>query len=368
MPEVTESYLNTLLPAHGPDGTPIMAALVKRTYDILPDGRCSPAAEQAPLIPTDTFAEGKDPVTGSCLMESDFLPFKVATDVVVIGKVHAPGGMAAPRVKAAVSVAGVTKEIVAFGDRYCYWHEGILYFSEPEPFRSIDLLYENAYGGVDLTTYGADAPMIYPRNHIGKGFVVNPAPAALHGMVLPNLEDPHHPLTPETIAFGHMEEWQRQPMPQSFGWFGKFWYPRCSFAGVLPPYMRMYEEIQEAVLGLVPKDQVEQFKRFRMPMMDFRFFSGAAPGLAVPYLKGDEPVHLLGLDPRGALTVKLPGPRLRVGIDLGDGFQFPEVVTHTVCFLKEENRLYMVWRAALPYGGPEKIDQIKRMDVLIEEA
>jgi hypothetical protein len=345
-----------------------MAAVVKQTYDVGRNGHCTRADEQDGLITADQFYDNKDPVIASCLMESDFIPFKVATDVVVIGKAHSPGGRPVRFLEVSVSVGQVTKRIKVLGNRTCAWlPDGRVLFSEPEPFTEMEIRYERAYGGVDLVSFGADAPMMYPRNHLGKGFVVRNTRQAVEGLDLPNLEDPSHLLTPGNLITGQMEGWQKQPMPQGFGWFGKLWYPRCSFAGVLPAYMSLYEQIQEAVLGIVPRDQVEQFKKFKMPMLDFKFFSGASPGLALPFLQGDETIRLVNLDPSAVVELKLPGSRPKIGIDLGEGCEFPDVVLQTVCILKEQNRMYQVWRGAIGYPGPEKFEAIKRMDVLVEE-
>lgn len=361
-------YVYVLLPAQKPDGAHILGAVVKRTYDINTDGSCTPSAEQAPLVTADKFYEGKDPLTASCLMESDFIPYKAATDVVVIGKAHAPGGLPTREVRVSVGVGNVTKTIVVFGDRRCtYSRQHGAIFSDPQPFQQMEIRYERAYGGVDLASYGAEAPMIYPRNPLGKGFIIKATKEVIDGLVLPNLEDPQHLLTPGTLSTGKMEEWQKQPMPQGFGWYGKLWYPRCSYAGVLPAYMSLYEEIQEAALGLVPKDQVEQFKKFRMPILDFRFFNGASPPLAMPFLKGNEVVRTVNLGPEGMFELALPGTTPKLSIDIGNGPQNPDVVLHTVCILKEDRRMYLVWRGAIEYPGPEKPGAITKMELTVEE-
>lgn len=368
MSDNNSSYVYTLLPAQNPDGSHIMAAVVKRTYDIGQDGRCIPADNQEPLVGADQYYEGKDPVTASCLMESDYIPWKVATDVVVIARAYAPWKKPAREIEASVTVGQTTKKVVVIGNRKCSYSKlrGPV-FSDPESFTEMEVRYERAYGGVDLLSFGPEAPMMYPRNLLGKGFVVKDTKEALDGLELPNIEDPQHLLTKENIITGRMEEWQKQPMPQGFGWYGKLWYPRCSYAGVLPAYMSLYEEIREAAIGLVPKDQVEQFKKFKMPMLDFKFFNGAAPGLALPFLKGNETIRLVNLDPNGAFELQLPGKTPRIGIDIGGGIEYPEVVLHTVCILKEENRMYLVWRGAIEYPGPGNIEAVTKMDVIVEE-
>jgi hypothetical protein len=266
-----------------------------------------------------------------------------------------------------VSIGNVMKKILVVGNRTCSYSRLGPLFSEPEPFTEMEIRWENAYGGVDVVSFGPDGPMPYPRNMIGKGFVVKNIKEAVDGLELPNLEDPQKPLTAETIIVDKMEQWQKQPMPQGFGWYSKICYPRCSFAGVLPAYMNMQDELQEAMIGAVPKDQVEQFKKMKLPMLDFKFFNGAPPGMALPYLKGDETVTLTNLDPRGKVEVKLPGVTPKIGIDLGEGIKQPEVVLQTVCILKEENQMYLVWRGAIEYAGPEDTSGITAMDVYVEE-
>ena len=364
----SESYMQAVFPAQDPQGKPIIAGLVKRTYEMTPDGRCHPAAEQDPLVGVDVYFDGKDPVTGTCYKESDIIPFKVATDVVVIGKAYAPGGRPVRVTDASVSIGSVTKRILVVGDRKCGYSmmQGPV-FPEPKPFTEMEVRYERAYGGVDVASQGPDAPSIYPRNPLGRGFVVKNKKEAIEGLDLPNFEDPGMILTQENLVTNGMENWQKQPMPQGFGWYGKLWYPRCSFAGVLPADMKLYEELHEASVGAVPKDQVEQFKKFKMPMLDFKYFSGASPGLAVPYLKGNEVIRLTNLDPRGVCEIHLPGTTPKIGIDIGEGVKNPEVFLHTVCILKEENRMYLVWRGAIPYAGPEKLDSLKKMELLIGE-
>jgi len=368
MSDNNKSYVWTLLPAQNPDGNYIMSAIVKRTYDIDDNGNCKPSEKQDGLISADIYYDGKDPVTASCLMESDYIPYKVATDVVVIGKAYAPKGIPVQSLFASVSVNGQTKRVIIFGNRKCSYSllRG-LKFSEPEPFTEMEIRYENAYGGVDLDSFGPDQPMIYPRNFIGKGFIVKNIKEGLDKLELPNIEDPDYLLTPDNIITEKMENWQTQPMPQGFGWYGKLWYPRCSYAGVLPAYMSLYKEILEAASGLVPKDQVEQFKKFKLPMLDFKFFNGASPGLIFPFLKGGEVISLVNMSPHGNIDIKLPDVKLKIGIDIGKGMQYPEVVLQTVCILKEQNRLYLVWRGAIDSPGPDKMTEITKMDVVIEE-
>jgi hypothetical protein len=187
-------------------------------------------------------------------------------------------------------------------------------------------------------------------------------------MSLPNFEDPQDLLTPQRLITGTIEKWHKQPMPAGLSWFGLGWYPRASFAGVLPAYMPMYEELHEMTMGVVRKDQVEAQKKLKLPMLDFRLFNGASPGLAVPHLTGDEPVQLRNLDPSGDLSFNLPGKTPVISIDWGKGVEKPPVALHTVAIFGELMVVDLVWRGAVVYDGRPDFVDMTRMDVTIEDA
>ena len=102
--------------------------------------------------------------------------------------------------------------------------------------------------------------------------------------------------------------------------------------------------------------------------MDFRFFCGASPGLAVPFLKGNERVQLLNLHPDGALSFTLPDDRPKIGVDIGNGLSEPQVVLQTVQIRCEDAKpqVDLVWRGAVPYPGLNWLPEMKRLDVVIE--
>src|SRR5436189_5581117 len=79
-----------LLPGQSPEGQYVLSALVKRTYQILPGKPCIRAEADAKIISGDQFWD--DPMNSSVRAESDFVPWKIATDIVLNGKAYAPGG------------------------------------------------------------------------------------------------------------------------------------------------------------------------------------------------------------------------------------------------------------------------------------
>ncbi|MEK9149073.1 MAG: DUF2169 domain-containing protein, partial [Candidatus Desantisbacteria bacterium] len=195
MHEAKSGYLYEMLPCQNLKGQHIFSVLVKRTYNIRRGGKCTPSEDQMKLLPADKFFNNGDPVINSCESESDFVPYKVATDVVLIGKAYSEGGKKVRALETTLKVGEYQKTVWVIGDRICRYRSfGEHVFSDPEPFASMELRYERAYGGVDIHAQDGN-PLIYPRNPIGQGFVVKNKKEAIDNMPLPNLEEPGNRLT-----------------------------------------------------------------------------------------------------------------------------------------------------------------------------
>jgi hypothetical protein len=136
--------------------------------------------------------------------------------------------------------------------------------------------------------------------------------------------------------------------------------------GVLPAFVPLGTKMREARLGLVPENQVELAKSFKLPSLEPRFFNGASLGLVVPYLRGDEPVHLHNLTPDSELKFQLPGDIPRIMLDIGLGEQSLDPVLQTLTIRAEDQQVDMVWRGALVYPGVDWLPEMKRMHVHIE--
>ena len=155
-------------------------------------------------------------------------------------------------------------------------------------------------------------------------------------------------------------------MPQAFGWFSKYWRPRALMAGVMPADRAMERELRAAYRQVVPEDMREMYDQTGLPDMDFQFFNGASPGLVCPYLNGDEPVRTINLGPDGTVTFYLPGDRLQIALDIGNGPTEAPVVLQTVMIRMEDREVDMVWRAAFPYPGPDWLPQMRKLEVLVQ--
>jgi len=352
-----------VLPGQTPQGEYILSVLIKRTYDIVSGGRCTRAVMDKKLVPGDLHYE--DPMNSSVKFESDLIPFKLATDVVLNGSAYAPFRRRATDLTVSLSIGQYRKDLLIIGNRTCRYKNGAdPVFTDPEPFESMELRYERAYGGVDIYSE-PKMPCVYPRNHLGRGYAVKNTQRSIENLLLPNIEDPKNRLTPQGLCIGDFRKWEAQPLPQGFGWTSKIWHPRSSFAGIMPADRALEQELRKAYSPLVPPAQRNFYEQNPLPTIDFRFFSGASDGLVLPFLSGAELVKLINLAPDGNLEFQLPSDRPQVGIDIGRGVQQPEIVLHTVMIRMEQRQVDLLWRGAVSYPGPDWLPEMKKMEVVI---
>jgi hypothetical protein len=353
----------TLLPGQSPAGEYILSVLVKRTFALTSSGQCSRADVDRPILGGDVHWD--HPMNSVVRYETDFWPFKLATDVVLNGSAHAPGGEPTTSCVVSLQVADRRKVLTVVGDRVAtFVGGGTPSVTDPIPFTEMPLTYEFAYGGTDVFS---DLKTIYPypRNPLGRGFVVANTAKTLDRLPLPNVEDPRMPLSPERICIGDYAQWEGCPLPAGFGWFPKIWRPRALLAGVLPRDRAVEQELRQAYAQLVPADQREAYLTHGFPDMDFRFFNGASEGLTMPYLRGGETVVAENLTPEGRLTFRLPSETPLIGLDIGEGVQEPDVVLHTVMIDLDEGCVDLVWRGAVPYRGPEWLPEMRTCELLV---
>jgi hypothetical protein len=358
------SIQKTVLPGQTPQGEYILGILVKRTYDIVPGDRCARATADRKLIPGDIHYD--DPMNSTVQFESDFVPFKLATDVVLNGRACAPSGQSVATLTASLIIGEYRKDILVLGDRVArYKGKQDPVFTDPVPFTAMDLRYERAYGGVDLYSEPR-MQCVYCRNHLGRGYVVRNTQRSVENLPLPNIEDPNDRLTPSRLCTGDFKHWERQPTPQGLGWTMKMWHPRSSYAGIMPADRATEQELRKTYSALVPPAHREIYERSQLPTMDFRFFNGASAGLVLPFLSGDELVRLLNLDSTGNTEFSLPGGRPNIGLDIGQGVEEPKVVLQTVMIRMEDRQVDLIWRGAVSYPGPDWLPEMKKMDLLIK--
>jgi hypothetical protein len=294
------------------DGAEVLLVVVKATFALGPDGALRVADEQVPVARVPRHAG--EPGRSSLLHEADFALGKRATDVLATGHAHALQGKPTIAVEARVRIGAWQKRVLAVGDRR--WERGMTGWrlSDPEPFTSMPLAYERAFGGADRT--GRELTE-YAANPVGIGFAREAADLA--GRAAPNLEDPSDLLrSPD-----------QRPRPMSFGPIAREWPERRRLAGT-------YDE---------------RWRRERRPLVpgdfDDAFWQSAPPDQQAS-LEGGEPVELKGLHPRGVLRFELPRIRPSFRTRLGGQVVEHAASLHTVIFEADEDRVVLVFQSALP--------------------
>jgi len=264
------------------DIKPKLTIVVKATFVISHDGGdVSPTPKQLPIFNNDIMTEATPP---SIRFESDLVPFKPCTDVVLVGRAYAPEGKPVTELVAGLRVGQLRYGVAVIGDRQ--WQAQLLdkpTISYKQPFRTMDLVYERAFGGFDKP-----AGMYCKENHVGTGFIGKRTTERVEGLRLPNLEDPRNLI----------QMWNNRPRPAGFGFYGRGWAPRLAYAGT---YDDKYMKERHPLL---PAD------------FSFRFFNGAHPDLQVGgYLRGDEEVDLLNVCPDASrVHFRLPGVAPKISV------------------------------------------------------
>jgi hypothetical protein len=308
-----------------------MTVVVKGTFLASPT-RSTPCEEHLPLAGADLPSGDPEELT-SARYESDFAPFKPSADALCVGKAYPPRGGPQTECLIGFGVGSWFNVIRVLGNRRWIPSLGGLShrMTEPEPFKSIVVSFDHAFGGKDAGK--PDGFQFYAPNPVGKGYSAHGG--GLNDLPLPNLEDPNDPI----------KSWRSHPRPMSFGPVGRTWEPRLRRAGTYDKNWlkhrspKLPEDFQEAFYNCAPEDQ-------------------QIPG----YLRGDEEVRVQNMHPEHSdFRCRLPGIRVRALLDRTAGArnQFEEITMNldTLWMDMEALQMVLVWRgrilAAVPEGqGP----------------
>ncbi len=298
------------------DGAEVLLVVMKATFAIGPDGALRVADEQIPVARVPRHAG--DPGSSSLLHDADFALAKRATDVLVAGHAHALQGKPSIAVEARVRIGAWEKRILAVGDRR--WDRGMAGWrlTDPEPFTSMPLVYERAFGGRG----GAGGEVVeYAANPVGVGFARSAAEMA--GRAAPNLEDPSDLLRAP----------DQRPRPMSFGPIAREWPERRRLAGT-------YDD---------------RWRRERRPLVpegdfDDAFWQSAPPDQQVSLAREGSRSSSPASPRAGCCASILPrvqalpphAPRRQ------SASRDAAVLLHTVTFEPDEDRVVLVFQSALP--------------------
>src|SRR6266478_8195480 len=345
--------------------------VAKRTYTVRA-GRCLIADEQVALVENPRLTDDD----ASLLHDLDIVLNRRQADVIGLGKARAPRKTRSFEVR--VRVGSLDRRVFVFGDRRC-WRaaDGGLHFTDAEPTDEIDLDWTSAYGGLDEASLKMNGDPFeafyteakqpyhprfglytYPRNRVGKGYLVDASPEALEACSLPNLEEPLALLTPETIVVGRAGRWPAAPLVAGFGWLSYGWFPRMAQLGMPPPFdaaLHPPTSFREVTLGVLHPNSIAP----AIPLqkrLDLAAAQQSAVGMRVPEIVPGSDVEFMNIHRQSAtwafalpreiptLALQMPGERPRL----------LEPKIRTLLIEPELDRLCLVWvgehREPVPVG------------------
>lgn len=322
-------WQSKILHGSGPIGKPIVSIIAKRTYEIAPNNIFI-ANEQKPINTTEIVSSESNPYYSETIAESDLVIYKPFTDIVVLGKAHSPIGKKAYYLDCEVQVGTVLKAIRVYGQRKLEYKimRGFT-FTDPMPFDSMEIGYLNAFGGIAKSKDGILYP--YPPNHLGKGFNIKSGFEDYSDIVVPCLENPEYPIEPDHLVCDKFDDWKNLPKPVSFGWTKQNFFPRFTYAGIMPELPGAYAAGMEI--------------NSKLPKFNFRFFQGASEGLCNQILNGNEQVKITYMDPEYPIfEFNLPNekPTIQLSID-----SEPKTLNSVLCTVQidmESHEVVLVWR------------------------
>lgn len=377
MPITIEAPTSTAIQTSGknPDGDSVLSVLAKVTYIRDSEGRWNLAPEQLPLALKPVVDDA-----GEMLAECDLFSWKPKTDLVLLGHAY---GRGRNQFDVAVWVNGSpVKKIRVIGDREtAALGGGEIFIGAPGPADKIPLSYTRAYGGVDTAAEAVGPnPLLdlvkttdlpedmaqlanryrYPRNPVGRGFLIEATVEGINALILPNLEDPLDLLTPKRLEAKKPGYWYRMPLPQSTGWFHPRWFPRLAYFGGCQGVEDDPKTIFEIERGFAPKHILQTRS---LSIADaFALTQGASLGLQLPHFRGGEVLTFDNVTPNEPrFTVKIPA-RPKIWIDGRKGtLKETEPVIHTVVVEPDLKRVSIVWRGSAPALRPYMPEELAKM-------
>lgn len=297
------------------NGVDTLYVVVKGTFGL---GRpLALADKQVPPTMADEY--WGEPGASSLKYASEMHLCKPSTDVALVGNAWAIKPSKVPQLDVLLSVAERKKELRLFGNRR--WKPGAGAMTPPEPFESMPLVYERAYGGVHVVDPDKPEVLAEERNPVGVGFLGKRNPKEMEGQPLPNIED----------LRGLIKSPADPVSPAGFGFIPPSWLPRRSFAGT-------YDEAwQKGRAPYLPQD------------FNLRFFNAAHPDMVFDrYLRGGEPVEVVNASRKGPIRFELPVRDFDIKVRIAGSTQDAPANLETVLIEPDDDRVCLSWRALVP--------------------
>jgi uncharacterized protein YjbI with pentapeptide repeats len=329
-----------------------MTVVAKACFELTPEELHAWVDDERAFPTGDILLHDDDEVSDEIRYANDFVHYKPRADLLLTGACHPPGDRPVPSCRVRFRVGEVEQALDVYGNRWWTGNGAGTRMTDPEPFTSMPLTWERAFGGARS-----------PDNPSGRGDGVIRTEDGIHAWPLPNIEIPERPIRdpedrPPAAAFG--------PIPMG-------WEPRRSLMGSYDD--RWLEERWP----WYPDD------------LDWGLFNAAPPPLQREgFLAGDEEVHLENIHPEMPhFRTRLPALRVRCflnEIPAGhplppstakeadewtppdpEAMRFREVAMQldTLWIDAEDGVLVLVWRGYLDIRT-EEADEVTDLFVLTE--
>lgn len=303
-----------------------LAVVIKGTFDIKPNGTTEFAENQVEVKIGPEYRHGDG--DSSLLYEQELIAGKPGTDVYVNASAYAPKGVPTTAVEASLQTPFGFSTVLVTGDRK--WERnlvGLVEPSAPQPFATMPIIYERAFGGYDRHDPDVSKHRMDPKNPVGTGFFTS----ASHklGQAMPN------------IQWGGQS---RAPGPAGFGAVCSYWEPRIKYQGT---YDAKWLEQQKPLL---PVD-----------FDPWWFMCAPVAQQSRTYLRGGESFGLTNMTPNGVLTFQLPKFAFRLTTFIGRTEHEHVAKVNTVIIEPDFPRVLVLWHSTL--SCHHDIDDIDRMRI-----
>lgn len=281
----------------------VVQVVVKATFAVS-DGRAAPSPEQLPIL-------ARDAETADGFMEGDLCLEKGGVDLVVLGSACPPHMRPVREMQVALHLGALSRVYAVTGDRS--WTRRRLAWqpTDPLPFTTMPLGFEQAFGGTYKLPNGDEVP--FTRNPIGKGWTPQLEGVPFDGRPLPNLE----------LARQRVTGPDEEPDPAGFAWYRLAW------------ALRMIQGV--ALRGDDPPAPLP------------RLWNGAHPDLVLNEYPEGQALRLDGFRPDGALGFEVPLLPIALEHDLGGSFARVPARPDTLCVLPGQGRMFVLARWLVPY-------------------
>lgn len=305
--------------------------ILKGTYRIEGDGKLVLVQDQNPIRMTDEYSGTVG--QSSVQWESDIVPVKKSTDIVVGGTIHAKGGEPAESAVASVAYRSKTRTIRAWGERKWEYAKQAWRLTPAKPFAALEMRYEHAFGGVRKDRDDAVVP--YEPNPVGTGYY------DVNGLD----KRESYPAARIEFADEPIANIRSEYRPAGFGAVAKSWLPRRSLCGTADAAW------QKDRWPLAPRD------------FDDRYFNGCCESLqSNSYIAARELIVLAGFHPQRDYSLAMPATAIKARVTRGDESRVVPMNPDTLNIDLNSNRVEIVWRALLPHDAPIQLIETRLFD------